>query len=70
MRPETIKILEENTSGNFFKIGCSNFFLDTSHGQAHKNQLCLLWGKGNKSKNKLLRLIKQKALHSKENSQN
>ena len=30
VRPETIKILEENSSSNFFDIGHSNFFLDMS----------------------------------------
>ena len=30
VRPETIKILEENRSSNFFDISCSNFFLDMS----------------------------------------
>ena len=28
MIPETIKILEENSGGNFFDISHSNFFLD------------------------------------------
>ena len=28
VRPATIKILEDNTSNNFFDIGTSNFFLD------------------------------------------
>ena len=31
IKPELIKILEENTGSNFFDIGCSNFFLDRSH---------------------------------------
>jgi len=30
MRPETIKILEENTGSNFFNTGRSNIFLDMS----------------------------------------
>ena len=30
VRQETIKILEENTGGNFFDLSCSNFLLDTS----------------------------------------
>ena len=30
VRPEAIKILEENTGCNLFDISCSNFFLDTS----------------------------------------
>ena len=30
VRPETIKVLEENTSSNFFDISCSNIFLDVS----------------------------------------
>ena len=30
MRPETIKILEENTVSNLSDIGCSNIFLDMS----------------------------------------
>lgn len=30
VRPETIKILEENTCSNFFNIGHRNFFLDIS----------------------------------------
>ena len=30
MRPETIKILEENTGSNLFHIGHSNCFLDRS----------------------------------------
>ena len=30
VRPETIKILEENTGCNLFDINCSNFFLNLS----------------------------------------
>ena len=30
MRPEIIKILEENTGSNFSDISCSNIFLDMS----------------------------------------
>ena len=30
VRPETIKLLEENISSNFFDIGCRNIFLDMS----------------------------------------
>ena len=30
MRPEVIKILEENTDSNLFGISCSRFFLDMS----------------------------------------
>ena len=30
VRPETIKILEENKGSNLFDIGCSSFFLDMS----------------------------------------
>ena len=30
VRPETIEVLEENTDGNLFDIGHSNFFLDVS----------------------------------------
>ena len=30
MRPETIKILEENMSSNFFDTSLGNFFLDMS----------------------------------------
>ena len=30
VRPDTIKILEENTDSNLFDIGCSNFLLDMS----------------------------------------
>ena len=31
MRPEIIKLLEENTGSNFFDIDCRNIFLDKSH---------------------------------------
>ena len=49
VRQETIKILEEKTGSKLFDIGHSTFLL----------------GKGNKSKNKLMRLHQgKKALHS------
>ena len=40
VRPETLKLLEENRGSDLFDIGLSNMFLDVSS------------GKGNKSKNK------------------
>ena len=58
LRPETIKILEENIGSNFFDIGHSNFFLDMS-----------LEAKETKA-NKLLGLHQnKKLLHCKGNNQ-
>ena len=59
VRQESIKILEENTSNNFFNLGRSNFLLDTSP-KARET----------KAKNELVGLHQdKKLLHSKENSQ-
>ena len=30
VKPETTKTPEENTGGNLFDTGCTNFFVDTS----------------------------------------
>ena len=58
MRPETIKILEENTGSNLFDISHSNCFL---HGSPEARET---------SKNKLRRLHQNKMLlHSEGNNQ-
>ena len=58
VKPETIKILEENTGSNLLDISHSNIFLAMSPE-----------GRGNKSENKLLGLQKTKKMHSKGNNQ-
>ena len=60
VRQETIKIPQEKTSNNLFDLGHSNFLLDMSP----------KGGKGNKSKNELLRPHQDKKLpHSEGNNQ-
>jgi len=56
VRPETIKLLEENIGSTFFNIGLSNIFID-----------CFL-GQGKQKQNKQMRLHQtKKFLHSKGN---
>ena len=58
MRPETIKILQEDTGSNFSDMGCSSFLLHQSS-EARKT----------KERNKLLGLYQNKELlHSEGNN--
>ena len=58
VRPEAIKILDENTSSNLLDIGYSNFFLDTSPETRETKAKINYW----------VYISIKKLLHSKENN--